>query len=89
MYAAMAVNVLGHGMGLSGDLVLQGAPQLAAKSAGVDVALVLSRGALLSIISVVATIIIYIMMIRSLDKEPVSTTKTKQSIPSSKFHEIL
>lgn len=80
MYAAMAVNVLGHGMGLSGDLVLQGAPQLAAKSAGVDVALVLSRGALLSIISgVVATIIIYIMMIRSLDKEPVSTTKTKKT----------
>ncbi|NLJ33446.1 MAG: hypothetical protein GX349_02495 [Firmicutes bacterium] len=76
MYAAMAVNIFGHGMGLSGDLVLQGAPQLAAKSAGVDVALVLTKGALLSIISgVVAIIIAYIMMRKSLGKNPLVTNK--------------
>lgn len=73
LYAAMAVNIFGHGMGLSGDLILQGAPQLAAKSAGVDISLILPRGALLSIIAgAVAIIIAYIMMKKELSKKEVS-----------------
>lgn len=68
IYAAMSVNILGHGMGLSGDMVLQGAPNLASKAAGVDPALVLQKGAILSIVTgVVAITIAYIMMRR--DKE--------------------
>lgn len=75
MYAAMAINIFGHGMGLSGDIVLQGAPNLAAKAAGVDVSLVLQKGALLSIVAgVVAIIITYIMMIKNIDKEPIRSS---------------
>ncbi|HLS52499.1 MAG TPA: hypothetical protein VK031_00870, partial [Tissierellaceae bacterium] len=70
IYAAMAVNIFGHGMGLAGDLVLQGAPQLAAKSSGVDIELILPISGLLSIIAgVVAIAITFIMMRREMAKE--------------------
>lgn len=79
MYAAMAVNIFGHGMGLSGDLVLQGAPQLAAKSAGVDIGLVLPKAALLSLISgAVAILITFIMMRKKLKSEPKNSIKEKK-----------
>lgn len=80
IYAAMAINIFGHGMGLSGDMVLQGAPNLAAKAAGVDVSLVLSKAALLSVVSgAVAIIITYIMMIKNIDKEPVGVSPLTES----------
>lgn len=70
IYAAMAVNIFGHGMALSGDMVLQGAPQLASKSANVDIGLVLSKSILLSLVSgAVAIIITYIMLKKDLAKE--------------------
>src|SRR5699024_4856301 len=70
MAAAMIVNIAGHGMGLSGDLVLQGAPQLAAKSADVDIDLVLFKSGVLSIVTgVVAITITYIMMRKELKED--------------------
>jgi len=96
IYAAMSVNILGHGMGLSGDMVLQGAPALVAKAAGIDITPILSKGAILSIISgVVAIAIAYIMMIR--DKEngyaapvklEVATAEEKET-PMAKFFAVL
>ncbi len=79
MYAAMSVNILGHGMGLSGDLVLQGAPQLAAKAADVDVGLVLAKGGILSIVAgIVAIIITYFMMVRDMGKGVIKGTKPQE-----------
>lgn len=46
MAAAQAINLSGHGMALSGDLVLQGAPAITAKAAQVDVGLILAKGAM-------------------------------------------
>lgn len=48
MAAAMAINLSGHGMALSGDLVLQGAPAITAKAAQVDVGAILVKGAMFS-----------------------------------------
>jgi len=80
LYAAMAVNIFGHGMALSGDLILQGAPQLAAKSADIDIAQVLSRGALLSIIAgVVSIIITFIMLKNNLRKENTKVISGRKS----------
>ncbi|MCK9443737.1 MAG: hypothetical protein M0Q14_04285 [Tissierellaceae bacterium] len=80
LYAAMAVNIFGHGMALSGDLILQGAPQLAAKSADIDIAQVLSRGALLSIIAgVVSIIITFIMLKNNLRKENIKVSSGRKS----------
>ena len=64
MAAAMSVNILGHGMALSGDMVLQGAPGLTAGAAGVDTSLVMARGALFSIIAGVVAILVAFFMLR-------------------------
>ncbi|MFA5576824.1 MAG: hypothetical protein WCZ27_01520 [Tissierellaceae bacterium] len=81
LYAAMAVNIFGHGMALSGDLILQGAPQLAAKSADIDITQLLSKGALLSIVAgLVAIIITFIMMKKDMASkklEPTGGLRTK------------
>lgn len=44
MMAAMAVNLFGHGAALSYDLVIQGAPAVSAKAAGIETADILSGG---------------------------------------------
>src|SRR5699024_11171867 len=80
MAAAMIVNIAGHGMGLSGDLVLQGAPQLAAKSADVDIDLVLFKSVVLSIVTgVVAITITYIMMRKELKEDTKEDIKEKEN----------
>lgn len=49
--ACMAINLAGHGMALSGDLVLQGAPAITAKSAGVDIEPLLRTSGLFAVIT--------------------------------------
>ncbi len=51
MGAAMAVAIAGQGMALSSDYVMQIAPSLSAKSAGIDQALVADKALVLSLIS--------------------------------------
>ena len=48
MMACIAMNLAGHGMALSGDLVLQGAPKLSATAANVDITEVLKWGGILA-----------------------------------------
>ncbi|MFM1651843.1 hypothetical protein ACI7RC_07055 [Brevibacillus sp. B_LB10_24] len=49
MGAAVAVNLFGHGMALSGDLVIQGAARLTAKAAGLDISQILPYTAFFSL----------------------------------------
>ncbi|MFD1739629.1 hypothetical protein ACFSCX_24405 [Bacillus salitolerans] len=51
MGAAMAVALAGQGMALSSDYVMQIAPSLSAKAAGIDTALVADKALILSLIS--------------------------------------
>jgi hypothetical protein len=63
MAAAMAVNIFGHGMGLSGDLVIQGAPGLSERSAGLLPGSMLTDVAILSwVTGIVAIGVAYLMM---------------------------
>ncbi len=63
MAAAMAVNIFGHGMGLSGDLIIQGAPGLSERSAGLASGSMLSYVAILSwVTGIVAIAVAYLMM---------------------------
>jgi len=62
MMAAMAIALSGQGMALSGDFIIQGAPGLTAKAAGIPVEIVTSRGAILAIIiGVIAIVLGWIM----------------------------
>ncbi|KAB2951376.1 hypothetical protein F9B85_12405 [Heliorestis acidaminivorans] len=51
MAAAMALNLAGHGMALSGDVVLQGAPAITARAADVDVALIFTTAWMFALIT--------------------------------------
>ena len=51
MLACIAINLAGHGMALSGDLVLQGAPALTSGAAGVPIESVLKYGAIFAFVT--------------------------------------
>ncbi|WP_394218182.1 hypothetical protein [Halobacillus trueperi] len=56
MVAAMAVALAGQGMALSSDYIIQVAPELSAKSAGIDTASVMDQALLLSVVTGVVAI---------------------------------
>lgn len=63
MAAAMSVNILGHGMALSGDLIIQGAPGMSERTAGLPEGAMLNEVAILSlIVGLVAITVAYFMM---------------------------
>lgn len=62
MLCAVAIAIAGQGMALAGDFVIQGAPGLTARSAGIATELVTSKGATLTIIAgVIALALAYLM----------------------------
>lgn len=60
---AMAMNLFGHGIALSGDFVIQGAPKLTADAAGIPVSEVISASIpLIIVMGVVTTTIAFVML---------------------------
>src|SRR5690554_2012189 len=86
--AAMAMNLFGHGIALSGDFIIQGAPKLTADGAGIPVGEVISASIpLVIVMGVVTTITAFIFLRRDLKKgtmttetilEPVGDDETKE-----------
>ncbi len=67
MAAAVAVNIFGHGMGLSGDLVIQGALKLSSTAANITVSDMYFKVALLSITTgIVAGFVGWLMLRKEL-----------------------
>ncbi|SDT48944.1 hypothetical protein SAMN05444162_4548 [Paenibacillaceae bacterium GAS479] len=65
--AAMAMNLFGHGIALSGDYVIQGAPKLTADAAGLGVAQVMEASIpLLLVMATVTTVTAYWFMKRDI-----------------------
>lgn len=69
--AAMSMNLFGHGIGLSSDWIIQGAPAVSAKSAGLNSAAdVLSAGwPLFVTMGIVTTITAYILLKRDMQRD--------------------
>ncbi|TVY06869.1 hypothetical protein [Paenibacillus cremeus] len=61
---AMSMNLFGHGIALSGDFVIQGAPKLTADAAGIPVADVISASVPLVIVMGVVTTVTAFWMVR-------------------------
>ncbi len=62
IWAAVAMNIFGHGIGLSSDFFIQGAPSITSKAAGINDSLTLSKAVLplwltMSIVTVLASFI--------------------------------
>jgi hypothetical protein len=88
--AAMAFNIFGHGMGLSGDLVIQGALKLSATSAGIDIDSMFVPSAILSLTcGLVAGIVGYLIVRRDFKSVPVpvksAPAEIKEEAPDSPF----
>ncbi|MNH92788.1 hypothetical protein D3C87_740660 [compost metagenome] len=65
--AAMAMNLFGHGIALSGDYIIQGAPKLTADAAGLPVSSVMEASVpLVIVMGVVTTVAAFWMMRRDL-----------------------
>lgn len=69
--AAMSMNLFGHGIGLSSDWVIQGAPAISAKAAGLpDAGTMLAAGwPLFVVMGVVTTLTAYLMLKRDMNKD--------------------
>ena len=64
---AMAMNLFGHGIALSGDFIIQGAPKLTADAAGLPVSEVISASIpLVIVMGVVTTVIAFIFLKKDL-----------------------
>lgn len=64
---AMAMNLFGHGIALSGDFIIQGAPKLTADAAGISVGEVISASVpLVFIMGVVTTVAAFIFIKKDL-----------------------
>lgn len=67
--AAMAMNLFGHGIALSGDYIIQGAPKLTADAAGISVSSVMEASVpLVIVMGLVTTVTAYWMMRRDMKK---------------------
>ncbi|SET71429.1 hypothetical protein SAMN05660297_03251 [Natronincola peptidivorans] len=74
--AAVAINLFGHGVALSSDFIIQGAPALTANSAGVDITEVMFQGGPLYLVMSIVTIIsAYIMLKRDIKKGLIQPTE--------------
>jgi hypothetical protein len=71
IYAAVAMNLFGHGIALSSDFFIQGAPSITAAGAGVDVTEIISASVPIWLtMSVVTVAVAFLMMKRDLKKNP-------------------
>ncbi|AJA49218.1 transporter [Clostridium pasteurianum DSM 525 = ATCC 6013] len=71
IWAASAMNLFGHGMGLSSDFFIQGAPAITGKAAGVSTLAVMKAMLPLWIVMSVVTVgVAFFMMLRDLKKNP-------------------
>jgi hypothetical protein len=72
---AMSMNLFGHGIALSGDFVIQGAPKLTADAAGLPVIEVVKASIpLVFVMGVVTTVAAYILLKREMTKNYLSSS---------------
>lgn len=77
--AAVAMNIFGHGIALSTDYVIQGAPSISAKAANVPVAAVMQNGVPLIITMAVVTVAISFLIARRDIAEAAANEKQEPS----------
>lgn len=76
---AMAMNLFGHGIALSGDFVIQGAPKLTADGAGIPVGNVISASIpLVAVMGIVTTVAAFILLNRDMKKGLLNTDNERK-----------
>ena len=87
---AMAMNLFGHGIALSGDFIIQGAPKLTADAAGLPVSEVISASVpLVFVMGAVTTIAAFVFIKKDLKNGSLKVEKDKIKINIGKKDEDL
>lgn len=82
--AAMAMNLFGHGIALSYDFVIQGAPAISASAAGIETSEILTVGAPLFITMGAVTVLsAFLLNRKSMGDSVVTLQGFKKSLPDS------
>ncbi|WP_446898994.1 hypothetical protein ACSVC9_03625 [Clostridium sp. LBM24168] len=103
IWAAVAMNLFGHGMGLSSDFFIQGAPSITGKAAGISTLSVMKATVpLWATMAIVTVTVSYVMMVKDLKKNNISENSEKKknfdeaaltqevkSLPGAKFIAIV
>jgi len=77
---AMAMNLFGHGIALSGDFIIQGAPKLTADAAGIPVSEVISASIpLVAVMGIVTTVIAFIILKKDLKTGKLKANNERKS----------
>ena len=81
MWAAVSMNLFGHGISLSSDFFIQGAPAITAKAAGIDVAdLIRASIPLWAVMSITTLTVSCFMMRRDLKKRAKEAAKQSSAV---------
>ncbi|MEI7024271.1 hypothetical protein [Paenibacillus sp. y28] len=80
--AAIAMNLFGHGIALSGDYIIQGAPKLTADSAGIAVSdVMLASIPLVAVMGIVTTVSAYLLLRRDMKQMPKRGAGSSMKLP--------
>lgn len=80
LYAAVAMNLFGHGIALSSDFFIQGAPAITAKGAGIEVSEVMKASVPLWLtMSIVTVIVAFVMMKKDMKKNSYVTSSKPEN----------
>lgn len=83
---AMTMNLFGHGMALSGDFVIQGAPKLTSSAAGVSVSAILQASIPLVLATgVVSTVLAYLFLRRDMARGKLTVSDTASASARTSF----
>lgn len=83
IYAAVAMNLFGHGIALSSDFFIQGAPTITAAGAGINVTEIVTASIPLWLtMSIVTIVVAFIMMKRDLKKNPQLSHTIEENVKS-------
>lgn len=86
IYAAVAMNLFGHGIALSSDFFIQGAPAITAKGAGIEVSEVMKASVPLWLtMSVVTVIVAFFMMKQDMKKHAYAMKETDVNSTENKL----
>ncbi|WP_406241623.1 hypothetical protein ACF3M2_10055 [Tissierella carlieri] len=87
---AMTMNLFGHGIALSGDFIIQGAPKLTADAAGIPVSQVISASIpLVIVMGVVTTITAFIFLKRDLKSGKIKAEEKVNRFKNKEEEDIL
>lgn len=83
--AAVAMNLFGHGIALSGDFVIQGAPKLTADGAGIEVSEQISASIpLVIVMGAVTTVMAYIFLMKDMKTGKIAVDESDFTVEEKK-----